>query len=97
MTREIPDDDVIVENVISNREENIEEEEWEDEAEKEPELFNVKDGRMFCENLFSYLQTIDDVPENLFKSLNDISLFVDKNAYNNMKQKKVTDFFKNNI
>ena len=52
---------------------------------------------MFCENLFSYLQTIDDVPENLFKSLNDISLLVDKNAYNNMKQKKVTDFFKNNI
>ena len=26
----------------------------EDKAEKEPELFNVKDGRMFCENLCSY-------------------------------------------
>ena len=50
-------------------------------------------GKSFCDNLFTYLQSLDNVPDNFFSNINEMSAFIEKTSINSMKQSKITDLF----
>ena len=45
-------------------------------------------------NIYSaYLQSLDNVPDNFFSNINEMSAFIEKTSINSMKQSKITDLF----
>ena len=79
-----------MDSIVSDIKES--QEEVDDEPESN-EVFSSKDGKSFCDNLFTYLQSLDNVPDNFFSNINEMSAFIEKTSINSMKQSKITDLF----
>lgn len=86
----------IIESVCGENIENLSDEDDEELSDKTVKKVSEKSVRLALSSVQAYIESTDDVPDEIFSNISSLEFFVEQCVVKNKSQKKITDFFAKN-